>query len=370
MTCRLIQIGTGNQGEAWCREFLPPNVEDGTVEVVAAVDVNEAALTNALEALPLSEAECYTDAEAAMAEHGDEADAAALVVPPGARRELVSLAIDHDLEILAEKPLAASMDDAVEIVELVEESDTKLGVTMSHRFRRDITSLRSQIRSGEYGPVEYLYCRYAVNARSRGSWAGERLYDFEEHPLLIDGAIHHLDLLADVAGGRAETVFCQSWNPAYSDFAGDPNAVVQLSTDGGTTIVYEGLNTAATSFNGWWNEHVRADCEAAALVLDGGELRRFPYERSAEGCMGHADFEDGEPIALESGEKWENALLVERFAEWCAGGEPMETNARANLRSMAIVFAAIESAETGEAVDVREFLTDRIDPESPLADLR
>ncbi|WP_255681382.1 Gfo/Idh/MocA family oxidoreductase [Natrinema sp. SYSU A 869] len=367
MTCQLIQIGTGNQGEAWCREFLPPNVEDETVEVVAAVDVNEAALTNAVDALSLAPDRCYIDAETAMAEH--DADAVALVVPPHARKELVSLAIDYDLDILTEKPIAASMDDAVEIVELVEESDTKMGVTMSHRFRRDISSLRQQIRSGKYGPVDYLYCRYAVNARSRGSWAGERLYDFDEHPLLIDGAIHHLDLLADMAGGRAETVFCRSWNPEYSDFAGDPNAIVQLGMEDGTTIVYEGLNTAATSFNGWWAERVRANCEAASLVLDDGELRRFPYERSAENCLGHTSLEEGDPIDLETGEKWENALLIERFAEWCAGGEPMETNARANLRSMAIVFAAIESAETGEAVNVQEFLTDRIDSDSPLAEL-
>ncbi|QRV17882.1 Gfo/Idh/MocA family oxidoreductase (plasmid) [Haloterrigena salifodinae] len=366
----MIQIGTGNQGEAWCREFLPPNVEDGTVEVVAAVDVNEAALTNAVEALPLSEAECYTDAETAMAEHGRDADAVALVVPPGARTELVSLAIDHGLEILTEKPIAASMDDAVEIVELVERSDTKLGVTMSHRFRQDVTSLRRRLRSGEDGPVDYLYCRYAVNARSRGSWAGERLYDIEEQPLLVDGAIHHLDLLADLAGGRAETVFCRSWNPEYSDFAGDPNAIVQLGMDNGTTIVYEGLNTAATSFNGWWAERIRANCRDASLVLDDGELRRFPYERSAENCLGHISLEAGEPITLESGKKWGNALLVERFAEWCAGGEPMETNARANLRSMAIVFAAIESAETGEAVEVREFLSEQIDSDSPLAERR
>ncbi|WP_247004367.1 Gfo/Idh/MocA family protein [Halosolutus gelatinilyticus] len=368
MTCRLIQIGTGNQGEAWCREFLPPNVEDDTVEVVAAVDVNEDALSNAVDSLSLAEERCYTDAETAMRER--DADAVALVVPPHARAELVSLAVEYDLDVLTEKPLADSMDAALEIVELVEETGTKLGVTMSHRFRQDITTLRRRIRSGDYGPVDYLYGRYAVNARSRGSWAGERLYDLEEHPLLIDGAIHHLDLLADMAGERVETVFCRSWNPSYSDFADDPNAVVQLGMENGATIVYEGLNTAAASFNGWWAEHVRANCKEASLLLDGGDLRRFPYERAAEGCLGHTSLEAGESVPLESREKWGNAWLIERFAEWCAGGEPMETNARANLRSMAIVFAAIESAETGEAVRVQEYLNEWIDPGSPLANRR
>ncbi|WP_049904308.1 Gfo/Idh/MocA family protein [Natrialba asiatica] len=368
MTCRLIQIGTGNQGEAWCREFLPPNVEDDTVDVVAAVDVNDDELTNAVDALSLSADRCYTDAETAMRER--EADAVALVVPPQARPELVSLAVEYDLDVLAEKPLADSLEAALEIVELVTETETKLGVTMSHRFRRDVTTLRRLIRSDEYGPVDYLYGRYAVNARSRGSWAGERLYDFEPHPLLIDGAIHHLDLLADIAGERVETVFCRSWNPSYSDFAGDPNAVVQLGMENGATIAYEGLNTAATSFNGWWSERVRANCQDASLVLDDGDLRRFPYDRAAENCLGHTSLDQGEPVALESRDKWGNAWLVEQFAEWCDGGEPMETNARANLRTMALVFAAIESAETGDAIRVEEFLAEHLDDRSPITPRR
>lgn len=66
MTRRLVRIGTGNQGEAWRRDFLPPNAADGTVEVGAAVDVNEDALGNAVEHLDPPVERCYTDAETAM----------------------------------------------------------------------------------------------------------------------------------------------------------------------------------------------------------------------------------------------------------------------------------------------------------------
>ncbi len=49
MAYKVIQVGTGGQGRAWCQRFLPPNIADGLIEVVAAVDVNEAALVNAQE---------------------------------------------------------------------------------------------------------------------------------------------------------------------------------------------------------------------------------------------------------------------------------------------------------------------------------
>ena len=93
-------------------------------------------------------------------------------------------------------------------------------------------------------------------------------------------------------------------------------------------------------------------------MLDGGEIFEFPYEREAEGCIDHARIEDGDPVDLEDQAKWSNTWLIEQFADWVAGGDPMETNARANLRSMGLVFAAIESAETGEVVDYRSFVAE------------
>nr|WP_282594755.1 Gfo/Idh/MocA family oxidoreductase [Halomarina salina] len=349
-------VGTGNQGAAWAREFLPANEADGTVEVVAAVDPDEEALERGRELLDLPSERCYASTEAAIEER--EADALALVVPPHVREPLVDLAVEHGLDLLCEKPLAHAMESAARIVQRTEDAGLKVGVTMTQRFRRDVRTLRRHVRSGEYGPVDNCYCRYATNARSYGTWKPERLYDEEHHPMLVEGAIHHLDLLADLVDDRVRTVFCNAWNPEHSEFAGAPNATVHLVTEGGTSVTYEGLNTVAATFNGWGAEHVRVDCVDATLALDGHELRAFPYDRDAEGFTGGTRFEEGTPIPLDERAKWGNAWLVEQFADWCSGGDAMETNARDNLRSMATVFAAIESAETGEAVDVPSLLAD------------
>ncbi|WP_228546138.1 hypothetical protein [Halegenticoccus tardaugens] len=44
MTYDMIQVGVGLQGSRWCEQYLPPNAEDGLVNVVAAVDVNPDAM--------------------------------------------------------------------------------------------------------------------------------------------------------------------------------------------------------------------------------------------------------------------------------------------------------------------------------------
>ena len=53
MAYKLIQVGTGGRGGAWCGRILPPNIEDGLIEVVAAADINPDALGNAREHLGL-----------------------------------------------------------------------------------------------------------------------------------------------------------------------------------------------------------------------------------------------------------------------------------------------------------------------------
>ena len=58
MAYKMIQVGCGGFGGAWCSTFLPPNVKDGLVEPVAAVDINPDTFVNAQEHLGLPEAKC------------------------------------------------------------------------------------------------------------------------------------------------------------------------------------------------------------------------------------------------------------------------------------------------------------------------
>ena len=65
---------------------------------------------------------------------------------------------------------------------------------------------------------------------------------------------------------------------------------------------------------------------------------------------------EGEPVPLLEQPKWGNSWLLDKFARWLDGGEPMETNIEDNLQSVALVFSAIESSRTGQPVKVQELL--------------
>src|SRR6266516_8095543 len=347
---RMIQVGTGGFGAEWCRRFLPPVIADRLVQVVAAVDLDPEALVNARRHLQLPAERCYTDMAKAFEQN--PADFCVVVVPPAAHETVVDLALAHDLHVLSEKPIADTLEGSVRIARKVRRADRKMGVTMSNRFDQDKTTLRQQLRSGRFGDIGYLVMRLTCGCRSYGSW-GKFRHDIPD-PLLVEGAIHRLDLLADLAGADCESIYAEAWNPKWGEYAGPSQALVTMRFANGCRAFYEGAKTNAVGLNDWTNEYVRAECELATLVLDHRRIERFGYDprarwpRAREGA--------GELVPLLRQPRWAHTWLIEQFVRWLDGGEPMATNVEDNLRSVVLTAAAVESSRSELPVDAGALL--------------
>ena len=355
MPYRFIQVGAGGFGGAWCSRFLPPSIADGLIDVVAVVDIDPATHANAVEHLGVPPERCYTDLDKALDEN--PADVCTVVVPPAHHESVVEAALARGLHILSEKPIADTLEGSIRIAETVKAAGVKMGVTMSHRFDQDKTTLRRLVRSGEFGELDYLVCRFTSECRKFGSWGVFR----HQIPdaLMVEGAVHHLDLLADLAGAPCKTIYAQTWNPRWGEYEGDSQGLVTMTCENGTRIVYEGAKTNAVGLNSWGHEYIRAECEAGTLIMNAREIKAFHYLSHLKGR--HQPEQYGEVIPLLQQPKWSNAWLIEKFVAWLDGGEPMETNVEDNLQSVALIFAAIHSNRTGQPVQVQEFLQEARD---------
>jgi len=203
MTRKVIHVGVGSFGRRWCTEFLAANVADGTIEVVALVDVDPRALEFGQNALGLPDSACYTDPTAAFTAH--KADFCMIVVPPNFHEAIVDIAIAHGVDILCEKPIADTMAATLRIAAKVKAAGRKMAVTMSHRFDQDKTTLRQIVRSGRLGAVNTVSCRYAADMREHMAWGALFRHTMDD-PLMIEGAVHHLDIVADLAGSTCATL--------------------------------------------------------------------------------------------------------------------------------------------------------------------
>ncbi|MFC4776325.1 Gfo/Idh/MocA family protein [Paenibacillus sp. GCM10023252] len=347
MAYQVIQVGTGGFGRLWCENFLPDNVKDGLIEVAAAVDLSTDALHNAKQHLGLRDDQCYTDIQKAFAEV--KADFCTIVVPPAFHEQVVDLALHHDMHILSEKPIADTLAGSLRIAQKVKQAGKKMAVTMSHRYAQDKTTLREELRSGRHGSLDYLMCRFTMDCRKFASW-GKFRHEIAD-ALMVEGAVHHLDILADLAGHTCDTVYAQTWNPPWGEYAGDSQGLVMMHMGNGVKAVYEGAKTNAAGLNGWGHEYIRAECERSTLIMSHQQVEKFAHGTGNNKLEGQ-----GETVPLLQQAKWGHSWLIEQFTQWLDGGPEMATNVEANLQSVALIFAAIESSKSGQPVNVQELL--------------
>jgi predicted dehydrogenase len=341
---RYIQVGTGGFGAYWCRSFLPRLTELGKAVPVAAVDTSPDALKNAQKHLGVPLERCYTDLPRALDEN--PADFLTIVVPPAYHESVVDAALLHDLPILSEKPIADTMEGCCRIYRKVKAAGKKMAVTMSHRFDQDKQSLEAAIKSGDYGPLNYIVHRFTHNCRRIGRW-GKFRHEMAD-PLLVEGSVHHFDILRALSNADAETVYTQSWNPPWGEYAGDSTAFVTIQMTNGVRCLYEGAKANATTMNGWGNDYLRAECEHGTLELDRRKLRVL-----RDGTGGALAAED---LPLLEQPVWINAWLTEMFCDWLRGGPMPPNHLGDNIQCAALLFAAVESAHTGQPVEVQAFL--------------
>jgi predicted dehydrogenase len=171
---------------------------------------------------------------------------------------------------------------------------------------------------------------------------------------MVEGAVHHLDILADLVGAKCVSIYAETWNPEWGEFKGDSQGLVVLRFENGERALYEGAKTNAVGLNWWGLEYVRAECRDATFVLTHRTLERFDYDPTNQRVSKPEG--SGKPVPLLEQPKWANTWLIEKFTRWLDGGTPMETNVEDNLQSVAMVFAAIESSRTGLPVSVQGFL--------------
>src|SRR4051812_27169141 len=186
---RLIQCGVGGMGKAW---YTNATGSSPDFELIAIVDVVEAALVEAGEALKIDPQHRFNSLEAAL--DAMEADAVLTVTPPAVHVEHARLAFARGLHLLTEKPIAHDLPSAQEMVELARRADRQLVVGQNMRYSAHIARLTQLVRDVEIlGPVAHGHIDFLIPADFPGTFR-----ETMEFPLLVDMAIHHIDLVRAV----------------------------------------------------------------------------------------------------------------------------------------------------------------------------
>jgi len=312
------------------------------IELVGLVDVDRDVAESVRQANGLACAAVGTDLNAML--DTVKADIVFDVAVPDVRREIVLSAFAHGCDVLTEKPMAASMAVARASLDAARSCGRLHAVTQNRRFKESIRRIRAFLRSGAIGEVSAMHCDFFIGAHFGG------FRDVMEHVLLLDMAIHTFDAARFMSGADAVAVYCQETNPKGSWYAHGAAANAIFEMTGDVTFTYRG-SWAAEGANTSWEAGWRivgtkgtllwdGEDEITANVVDGDEgffrpLRAVPVPPWTEAAVTN-----------------EHVSAIEDFLNALEGNGTPESAGTDNINSLAMVFGAIESANSRQRVPV------------------
>jgi predicted dehydrogenase len=337
-------IGAGGMAGGWIRHFLPTFRE--RVQIVGLVDVRVEPLTASGDFLGLPADRCFSDYRAAI--DAVEADLAVVVIPPAHHTDVVNACLEAGLDVLCEKPIADTWDKCLAMLACQRRTGHKVQIIQNYRYTTRIQTFKQQLTNERFGRVNYLVGRFAADYRKRGAWG---MFRHEiEHSLLIEGAVHHFDQLRNLAGADCLRLAGVDWNPPWSSFDGESSGLYVFWFGNDVRGLYEGNCSEAGWQTSWHQEYYRAECEGGAVILDRDNTVRL-LEHTGGGKVTVADVADV-PAKYGSGHE----VQIEQFLDWREGGFVPETVLAENLKTAAMLFAAVEASRTGAAIEVAEMV--------------
>ena len=341
-------------GEAAERIHLPACASLPGVEVTSACEPDATRRTQVGRRFGVPR--LYPDAPSLLAD--ERPDVVIIGTPPASHRDLCLLALDHGAHVLCEKPFVGSVAEADEVIAAADHKGLLVRVNNQYRFMAMYRVAQAQLAAGKFGPLYFVQCWQqmfhppSMEQNWRAGLVQSVLYEF---------GTHALDLVCFFFGALPLSVSAHIPHPRH-DIKADVLAQVTLRfPDGGlATLAFNRISHAPMRYL-----EMRLDCEEASVRISYGGVARFGLEWSRELCRPAARFSlvKGGEARVESGGRSRviareprnavapaTALNRQSLLEAISRGDRSNERARFARDLLRIVFAAYESASTGETV--------------------
>src|SRR5262249_14683339 len=136
------------------------------------------------------------------------------------------------------------------MVDLARRAGRQLMITQNYRYNAPMTKLREVMRAKPVGEFGHGHIDFYIPADFTGSFR-----ETMQFPLLVDMAIHHVDLIRAVTGRSIRKVIARTFRPEWSWYQHHSGLKMLLELDGGLPFSYSGDWSAigkTTAWNGSW----------------------------------------------------------------------------------------------------------------------
>jgi predicted dehydrogenase len=268
-----------------------------------------------------------------------------VITDGGTHHKYVLMAARHKLPVICQKPMAETLSDAEEMVRVCREAGVPLLIHENWRWQQQIRQFKNVLDSGEIG--ELFRARISLLTGYPIFTTEPNLKELEEY-ILKDMGAHLLDV-ARFLFGEADRLYCQTAK-VHKDIKGEDVATVMLHMTSGATV------TVQIAYAGNFLEH---DLFTQTMIF-------------AEGAKGSAELDRHYWVRVTTESGTQSKRYPPTFRPWMKpdyiashssiancnrnlfqalrGEGAAETTGEDNLKTMRLIFAAYDSARTGNAV--------------------
>lgn len=189
-------------------------------------------------------------------------DSVHICLPHYLHSEVAIYALNNGVDVLCEKPMDISYNNALLIKEAAENNDKVLGIVFQHQYSAGPVFVKEKLQNGALGKIisagtELLWYRgqdYYNSADWRGKW------NTEGGGVTINQAVHTLDMLRGYINSEVELV------NATLSHNGETNIEIVLFKNGVKAVYYFSNN-----FVGFQPPMIVLNCENATVEIKGAD---------------------------------------------------------------------------------------------------
>lgn len=181
----------------------------------------------------------YTDYKLLLSEQKPEL--VAIATESGNHAQIALDVIESGANVIIEKPIALSLEDADRIIKAGEKKGVLVCACHQNRFNKSIQKIREALEAGKFGKLFHgtahiRWCRdenYYIQAPWRGTWE-------QDGGALMNQCIHNIDLLRWMMGDEIEEVMAFTDNLNHSYIEAEDLGIAIIKFKNGSYGIVEG----------------------------------------------------------------------------------------------------------------------------------
>ena len=263
----------------------------------------------------------------------EELDAVHICLPHNLHSKVARYAFEKGVHVLTEKPMDVNYEDAEKAVKSAKDKGQLYGVILQCRYNNSAQLVKKAVESGKLGKI--------ISARSTLTWTRPDEYyqesdwkgtwDKEGGGVVIDQAIHSIDLVNWIVNSEVKSVSCSMANRGHS--------IVKVEDSAEGLIVFEnGVRYGFYCMNNYGCDEpieIKLYCEKGKVTFGYDDALIEYFDGTKEEA--HQDENTQEYEGGKDYWGFQHIRQIQQFYKACLGEEPLEISGEEALKTHKLI---------------------------------